>query len=243
MKTETIKCVVVDDEMMARSLMESYVEKTPFLELLGSFGGVVDVLPILNTNAVDLVFLDIQMPDVNGLELSRMIPKHTRIIFTTAFDKYALEGFKVDALDYLLKPFDYQEFLTASNKALEWFSLIRKTQGQEISDQKDFIFIKSEYKQVKIVLNEVLYFEGWRDYVKIWLIGESKPLLTLTTLKALEEQLPLSQFMRIHRSFIVALGQIREIERSQVIIGNERITVAEQYKPQFHNYVSGMTLD
>lgn len=245
MKTETIRCVVVDDEPMARNLMESYVAKTPFLELVGSYGSVVEVLPVVNNTAIDLIFLDIQMPEVNGIELSRMLPKHTRVIFTTAFDQYALEGFRVDAIDYLLKPFNYQEFLSASNKALERIALVKNASSPapEIAEQKRFIFVKSEYKQVKIELSEVLYFEGWRDYVKIWLADQPKPVLTLTTLKSLEELLPEDRFMRIHRSFIVGLQRIDEVERSQVVIGKERITVAEQYKPQFQKYISGNSLD
>ncbi|WP_343606818.1 LytTR family DNA-binding domain-containing protein [Fluviicola sp.] len=243
MKNELIRCIIVDDELMARRLIEDYVAKTPFLSFCGSFGSVVEALTVLNAEQIDLVFLDIQMPEVNGIELSRMLPRSTRVIFTTAFDQYAIEGFRVEALDYLLKPFNYQEFLAASNKALEWFSLTRNALKSEDlksdpAENPEFIFVKSEYKQLKIALNEVLYFEGWRDYVKIWLSGHPKPVLSILTLKSLEETLPADRFMRIHRSFIINLNQIEAIERSQVLIGSERITVAEQYKVRFAKYIA-----
>lgn len=234
-----ISCLIVDDEPMALALIESYVVKTPFLELKGKFTNVPEVLGILSEEQIDLIFLDIQMPEINGIELSRLISKSTRVIFTTAFDKYAIDGFRVDALDYLLKPFNYQEFLAASNKALEWFSLVRSTEhvaGQ--TETGKVLFVKSDYKQLKINLEEVLYFEGWKDYVKIWMLGKTKPILTLMSLKTLEDELPADRFMRVHRSFIIALHHIEAVERSQVLIGTERITVAEQYKKKFQRFIS-----
>lgn len=241
-----INCVIVDDEPMALALLESYVKKTPFLDLKGQCSSVMEVLPLMTTEKIDLLFLDIQMPEMTGIELSKMISKSTRIIFTTAFDQYAIEGFKVEALDYLLKPFNYQEFLTASNKALEWFSLLRAAdQGVPAfgGEKNNFLFVKSDYKQLKINLDEVLYFEGWKDYVKIWLKGQVKPVLTLMSLKSLEEELPLTHFMRVHRSFIVALNQIEAVERGQILIGEERITVAEQYKKRFQEFVTSNSPD
>lgn len=248
MKNELIRCIIVDDEPMARSLIEDYVAKTPFLQFCGSFGSVVDVLSVLNSEQIDLIFLDIQMPEVSGIELSKMLPKTSRVIFTTAFDQYAIEGFRVEALDYLLKPFNYQEFLVASNKALEWFSLMHSAAKNEISkidpaENTDFIFVKSEYKQVKIALKNVLYFEGWRDYVKIWMDGNPKPILSILTLKSLEEMLPGERFMRIHRSFIINLEKIDAIERGQVLVGTERITVAEQYKARISGYIANNSLE
>lgn len=248
MKNDQIRCIIVDDEPMARSLIEDYVAKTPFLHLCGTFGSAVEVLSVLNTEQIDLIFLDIQMPELSGIELSKMLPKTSRVIFTTAFDQYAIEGFRVEALDYLLKPFNYQEFLVASNKALEWFSRSRFTSKYEISksdlaENTDFIFVKSEYKQLKIALKNVLYFEGWRDYVKIWLEGNPKPVLSILTLKSLEEMLPDERFMRIHRSFIINLIKIDAIERGQVLVGAERITVAEQYKTRFSKYIADNSID
>ncbi|MGJ8660144.1 MAG: LytR/AlgR family response regulator transcription factor [Cellulophaga fucicola] len=235
MSISKITCVIVDDEPMALNLVESYVQKTPFLELKNKCNSAIEALSFIQENPVDLLFLDIQMPDLTGIEFSKMLPKHTRVIFTTAFDQYALEGFKVEALDYLLKPFDYAEFLNAANKANNWFSLTKRNEQQ--TNEKEFLFVKSEYKQLRIKLADVLYFEGLKDYIKIWLKNNPKPILTLKSLKALEEELPSTDFMRVHRSFIVSLKNIEVIERSQIVINNQRITVSEQYKPQFLAYI------
>ena len=238
-----ITCVIVDDEPMALNLVESYVAKTPFLVLKKKCSSAIEAMEFLKTEPVDLLFLDIQMPDLTGIEFSKMLPKGTRVIFTTAFDQYALEGFKVEALDYLLKPFDYAEFLTAANKACTWFELIKGNKQSIVSEEKEFLFVKSEYKQLRIKLDDVLYFEGLKDYIKIWLKDNPKPILTLMSLKSLEEELPESKFMRVHRSFIVSLKNIEVIERSQIIIKNQRITVSEQYKPKFLEFVSNNSLD
>lgn len=233
-----ITCIIVDDEPMALNLVESYVEKTPFLVLKKKCSSAIEAMEFLKTAPVDLLFLDIQMPDLTGIEFSKMLPKETRVIFTTAFDQYALEGFKVEALDYLLKPFDYAEFLAAANKASTWFSLVKGKQQTTLSKAKEFLFVKSEYKQLRIKLADVLYFEGLKDYIKIWLKDNPKPILTLMSLKSLEAELPETHFMRVHRSFIVSLDNIDVIERSQIIINNQRITVSEQYKPKFLEFVN-----
>lgn len=244
MDSVQLTCMIVDDEPMALNLVESYVNKTPFLVLKKKCGSAIEAMQFINSEPVDVLFLDIQMPDLTGLEFSKMLPKNTRVIFTTAFDQYAIEGFKVEALDYLLKPFDYAEFLTAANKALEWFTLIRgnnTTSG--ITHEKEFLFVKSEYKQLRIKLSDVLYFEGLKDYIKIWVKDNPKPVLTLMSLKSLEEELPETQFMRVHRSFIVSLKYVEIIERSQIIINNQRITVSEQYKPKFLEFINRNSLN
>ncbi|MGY5353791.1 LytR/AlgR family response regulator transcription factor [Wenyingzhuangia sp. IMCC45467] len=243
----SVSCIVIDDEPIALSLVESYVLKTPFLDLKGKFSNAIEALEFLSTHPVDVLFLDIQMPDVTGIELSKMIPPNTRVIFTTAFDEYALEGFKVKAIDYLLKPFDYAEFLAAASKAKEWFNLIeKKTVQKNITttekEQSEFLFVKSEYKQLKINLNDVLYFESMKDYIKIWVKTESKPILTLMSLKSLEEKLSENKFMRVHRSFIVNLNNIEVVERSQIIINKQRITVSEQYKNKFLAFIDKNSL-
>lgn len=243
MRNFKITCVIVDDEPMALNLVESYVEKTPFLELKSKCSSAIEAMEFLKTTPVDLVFLDIQMPDLTGIEFSKMLPKDTRVIFTTAFDQYALEGFKVEALDYLLKPFDYAEFLVAANKASTWFSLVKGKQELVISDEKEFLFVKSEYKQLRIKLADVLYFEGLKDYIKIWLKDNPKAILTLMSLKSLEEELPETQFMRVHRSYIVSLKYIEVIERSQIIINTHRITVSDHYKPKFLEFINRNSLD
>ncbi|MDB5255663.1 MAG: chemotaxis protein CheY [Chitinophagaceae bacterium] len=228
-----LTCMIVDDEPFALTLLEKYIAKTSFLQLVHRCRSAVQAKQILTTEKVDLIFLDIHMPQLTGLELSKTVSKNTRIIFTTAFDQYAIEGYKVNALDYLLKPFDYDDFFAAVTKAKDWFEL---TAGkQEIG--KDYIFIRSEYRQVKIMLNEVLYFEGLKDYIKIWLKDNPKPILTLLSLKALEKDLPPSGFMRIHRSFIIALDKIKSVEKNQVIINQTRISIARPYKNIFQNFM------
>ncbi|MBB5268290.1 DNA-binding LytR/AlgR family response regulator [Algibacter amylolyticus] len=243
MSNTKITCVIVDDEPMALNLVENYVQKTPFLELKQKCSSAIEAMEFLKNAPVDLLFLDIQMPDLTGLEFSKMLPKETRVVFTTAFDQYALEGFKVEALDYLLKPFDYAEFLAAANKANTWFELKKGKQQNVVSEAKEFLFVKSEYKQLRIKLADVLYFEGLKDYIKIWLKDNPKPILTLMSLKSLEAELPETQFMRVHRSFIVALKNIDVIERSQIIINKQRITVSEQYKPKFLEFINSNSLN
>ena len=239
---DKISCLIVDDEPMALALVESYVLKTPFLHLVKKCSSGIQALSYLDEEKVDLIFLDIQMPDLTGLQLAKVLPKSTRIIFTTAFDQYAIEGFKAEALDYLLKPFDYSEFLMAANKAKEWFELV-KNQEKTKPDTSDFIFVKSEYKQLKIKLKDILYIESLKDYVKIYLKDNPKPILTLMSLKTLEEELSSDQFMRVHRSFIVALSNIDVIERSQIVINKQRITVSDQYKSNFLDFVAKNSLD
>lgn len=238
-----LSCIIVDDEPLALDLLERYVLKTPFLDLKYRCNNAIEALDILNKEAIDVIFLDIQMPDLSGIELSRIINKNTKIIFTTAFNEYALEGYKVNALDYLLKPFNYEEFLRAANKAHEWFEMLNSAQKKEQQPDRDYIFVKSEYKQLKINIDDIIYIEGLKDYVKIWLKSQPKPVLTIMSLKALTEDLPAEKFMRVHRSFIIALNHIQSVERSQAIMcNNERITIAEQYREQFQRFISGKSI-
>lgn len=236
-----LKCLIVDDEPLALDLIESYVKRTPFLELAGRCASAFEAIEQLDAQPIDLIFLDIQMPDLSGIEFSRTLKDSPRVVFTTAFEEYALEGFKVDALDYLLKPFNYEEFLRAANKAKEWFQL--KNGQREASESSPFLYVKSEYKLIKINLNDILYFEGLKDYVKIHLTSQDKPILTLMSLKALEERLPEDQFMRIHRSYIVNLEKIETIERSRIVIGDFAVVVAEQYREKFQDYLSSKYLN
>jgi two-component system, LytTR family, response regulator LytT len=232
-----ITCIIVDDEPIALNLLEGYVAKTPFLQLKDKCESAIEALEVVNSTAVDLIFLDIQMPELNGIEFSKLLSKNTRVIFTTAYDKYAIEGFKVDALDYLLKPFSYQEFLTAAMKAKEWFGIAKSGNPVHSANELEFIFVKSEYKQIKIVLSDVLYFEGMKDYVKIWVKNEPKPIMSLMSLKSLEEVLPPAKFMRVHRSFIISLKEVQSVERGNAQIRQQFIPIADQYKHQFQDFL------
>jgi DNA-binding LytR/AlgR family response regulator len=236
-----ISCLIVDDEPLALELLGRYVQNTPFLECAGVCSSAIEALTFMNENRVDLLFLDIQMPELSGLEFSKNVPKETRIIFTTAFDKYALEGYKVNALDYLLKPFSYNEFYSAALKAKEWFEI----STEKVSNgNKEFIFVKSEYKQVRIDLKNIIYFESMKDYIKIWVTDQPKPILTLLSLKVLETELDPKQFMRIHRSFTISLENIRAVERGSVLMSNGvYIIIADQYKPKFQEFISDKSVN
>lgn len=239
-----ISCLIVDDEPLAIHLLNRYVAQTPFLQCEAKCSSAIEAMEILNTTKIDLIFMDIQMPELSGIEFSRTLSKDIKIIFTTAFDNYALEGFKVNALDYLLKPFNYEEFLIAANKAKEWYELLQVKKNSSVDESANFIFVKSEYKQIKIDLNEVMYFEGLKDYVKIWLKGSTKAILTIMSLKSLESQLSTSKFMRVHRSFIIALDKIQIVERGQVVMhNNAHVKIADQYKEKFQSFVSGKMFD
>ena len=230
-----MKCVIVDDEPLALDLLESYVQKTPFLELAGKYSSAVQAMKELAGHPADLIFLDIQMPDLNGLEFSKMLPPDTRIVFTTAFDQYALDGYKVNALDYLLKPISYVDFLHAADKALHWFERMQSSPRKE--EEIDSIFVKSEYKLVQVELRRILYVEGLKDYIKIYEEDNPKPILSLMSMKAMEDLLPASQFMRVHRSYIVRKDKIRVIDRGRIVFGKTYIPISDSYKQAFQEYL------
>ena len=229
-----LHCIAVDDEPLALGLVSKFIEQTPFLHLAGKYAGAVDALKAIHAQPVDLIFLDIQMPDLNGMELARVLDKGAgkpRIIFTTAYNQFAFEGFKVDALDYLLKPFNYEEFLRAAQKALHYFELLNKPTAEPGDD--NYLFLKVEYQLVRIALDDILYMESQKDYVKVELKNAGKPILSLTSLKTLEEKLPPKRFMRVHRSFIVALDKITAMTKNTVQVGKKHITIGDPYKDAF----------
>lgn len=235
-----LNCLIVDDEPLALDLLEAYVKRTPFLNLKGKCSNALEVLQVLKEQEVDLLFLDIQMPELSGLELSRLIDNRIKIIFTTAFEQYALEGFKVDALDYLLKPISYPEFLKATNKAHQWFEMSRNT-SSKIVEEGDDIFVKSDYKLVKLQLHKIQYIEGLKDYVKIYVDDRPQPVVALLSMKMFEEMLP-SSFIRVHRSFIVNLDKITVIERNRIVFGKTYIPVSDSYKDKFLEFINRRTL-
>ncbi len=233
-----LKCAITDDEPLALNLMESYVKKTPQLELAGKYSNAVEAMSGLRDNPVDLLFLDIQMPEMDGLELSRIIDPATRIVFTTAFESYAIDGYKVNALDYLMKPISYTEFLQAVDKAFKWFDLVESASSAAVipTGDRESIFVKSEYKQLRVRIEDILYIEGFKDYVKIC-TETGDPILSLSSLKAMEEILPSDTFMRVHRSFIVNTKKIREVNRSRIVFGDVEIPVGDSYKEAFQAFI------
>lgn len=232
----TIRCIAIDDEPLALEQIAGYIQKTPFLELSGSFESALQAIETINTSPVDLMFVDINMPDLNGLDFVKSLDNPPKIVFVTAYGEHALEGFRVDALDYLLKPVGYNDFLKSANKVKSWFDLNPK-KPDKVNSNKEFLFIKSEYKIVRINFDDIKYIEGMSEYIRIHLVN-SKPVMTLLSMKSLEEQLPSEKFMRTHRSFIVNLSKITIIERSRIVFdGNVYIPVSEQYKDRFQNFL------
>jgi two-component system, LytTR family, response regulator LytT len=234
-----ISCIAVDDEPLALALVSKFIEQTQFLSLEGKFENAIEALNYLNKNSVDLIFMDIQMPDLTGMELARILHgkashKQPKIIFTTAYDQFAIEGYKVSALDYLLKPYSYEDFLKASTKACQTSEI---PGSDEIENKHPYIFLKVEYQLQKIFLSEIVCVEGYKDYVKVHLTDKPNPILSLTSLKNMEEILPKDQFMRIHRSFIISLDQIQSVTRNNVNLGNINITVSDHYKDNFLKFM------
>jgi len=231
-----LRTIAIDDEPLALRLVSDYVSKTPFLELVGAFDNPLDAIDFLSTQSADLILVDIQMPDLTGIEFTRGLEDAPKIIFTTAYEKYALEGYKLNAIDYLLKPFSYEEFLKAAGKALKQVEL-ESNILPSIEANNQFLFLKSEYKIRRINFNDILYIEGLKDYIKVYIAGDDKPVLSLNSIKSLEQKLPEEKFMRVHRSFIVNLDKIDTIERSRIIFGKIFIPVSDQYKDKFQEYL------
>ena len=234
----TINCTIIDDEPLAAGLLKSYVEKTPFLNLIGTYGSAIEAMKELRDTPAQLLFLDIQMPELSGIEFAKILPHETKIIFTTAFQQYAIEGYKVNALDYLMKPISYDDFLKAADKALEWFSV---TQKQDTYARDRFMFVKSDYKLVRIALDDILYIEGLKDYVRIFL-QDGQKIMSLMNMKKLEEYLPRPEFLRTHRSYIVHMSKAQSIDRFRIVFGQEYIPISDSYKEDVQQYFDLHTL-
>ena len=237
----SLRCFVVDDEPLAVKMLENFIARTPFLELVASFTDPVLALSEMRTQVPDLVFLDIQMPDLSGMELSRMVPAGTRIIFTTAFKQYAFESYEVSALDFLLKPIRYQKFLEAAEKAREWFTLkeaATAAPAAPAAEAKTSTFFKVDGALRKVEFDDILFVEGMKDYVMVYLASQKQPLVTHVTMKGMEEMLPAGQFMRIHRSFIVGLDKVASVSGTgDVKVGDRLLHVSDAYREAFDAYL------
>lgn len=233
----TIRCCVIDDEPLAIRLIASYVQRTPMLELHGTFNSASEAVRPIIDGDIDIVYLDIEMPQINGIEFAKIIPPTCRIIFTTAYDRYAVQGFRVNAVDYLLKPVSYEEFLEATNRAVK---SIQDSAKPQAAPRREFLLVKSEYRLIQVRITDILYIEGLKDYIKIYVNGQSKPILTLMSMKAIEQALPSGEFMRVHRSYIVNTARISIIERNHIIIGDHPIPVSESYRQTFNDYIASL---
>lgn len=234
-----LSCAIIDDEPLAAELLASYVSKTPGLRLAGVYESAVTAMKELRERPVDLLFLDIQMPELSGLEFATLLPKDTRIIFTTAFDRYAIDGYKVDAADYLLKPVSYDRFAASVNKVIEWFET---NERRKTAARDRFVYVKSEYKLIRLDFDDILYIEGLKDYVKIYFEAPRKPVLSLVNMKRVEDCLPKPQFMRVHRSFIVNMAKVSMVDRGRIVVGDVFIPVSESYKGQVQEYLDSHSL-
>ena len=227
-------CMIVDDEPLAVRLLESYVEKTPDLELMASFTDSITAINAVKVQKPDLLFLDIQMPNFDGMELAHSLPEETRVVFTTAFKEYAFESYEVNALDFLLKPIRYNKFLAAVEKAKKLYQQPIAPQPQ----QSNSLFIRVEGEWRNIAIDKITYVNGMKDYVMFYLDNEPKALITHLTMKAVEEMLPKEKFLRIHRSYIVHVDKIKKVDRNDcVYIGNEIIHIPEGYLPAFKSFL------
>ncbi len=221
-----ITCIAIDDEPLALELMEAHIQKIPYLRLVGKFYNPVKALEVLKTMQVDLLYLDINMPDVMGIDFLKSFATPPKVIFVTAYDQFAVQGFEVNAADYLLKPVSFTRFLSATDKVYE-----------QLKDKKQntYIFVKSEHNILKVELDTIHYIEGYKDYLKIH-THDSKPTLTITTFKAIEEILP-SEFIRVHKSYIVSIDKIKSLRNGKILLKDKHIPIGDSYRESFQKKV------
>lgn len=233
-----LTCIIVDDEPLAVRLLVSYAEKTPDLKLLASFTNSISAINAIKAQQPDLLFLDIQMPNIDGMELAHSLPEATRVVFTTAFKEYAFESYEVNALDFLLKPVRYNKFLAAVEKARKQLQPSPAPQLQ----QPNTVFIRVDGEWRNVAVEQIIYVNGMKDYVMFYLDGEPKPLVTHLTMKAVEDMLPNDRFLRIHRSYIIAVDKIQKVDRNDcVYIGREIIHIPDGYLPVFKSFMETRT--
>ena len=236
-----IKCIAIDDEPLALQQLVAYISKIPFLSIVGQCQSAIEAKQIMQNDVVDAIFCDINMPDLNGMDFVKSLASPPIIVFTTAYSEYAVEGYKVDAVDYLLKPFGLDEFQRAANKVKRVYEQINdndSTSNQSVSEDASTLFLKTEHRIVKVDISDILYVEGMSEYMKIHLISQSKPLIVLLSMKKLEERLP-ANFMRIHRSYIINLDKIIEVNKNRVIMNEDvYLPIGDLYKDTFNNYLN-----
>ena len=231
-----ISCIIVDDEPLAVEMLSVYVQRTETLQLLSTFTDSVQAFSVISQQKPDLVFMDIQMPDLNGMELSRLLPEDTRVIFTTAFKQFAYDSYQVEAVDYLLKPISYQKFLEAVAKAEKWFQVSRASGSDSRERRSAFIKVDGGYRN--IYFDDIAYVSGMKDYVMIHLDSDPTPLITHMTLRTVEDMLPSEMFMRVHRSHIVALDKIMSIDSfGDIMLAGSTVPVSDTYRRSLENYI------
>lgn len=238
-----IRCLAIDDEPLALVQLTNYIEKVPFFKLAKACSNAMEALEWLTTESVDLIYVDINMPDISGLDFVKSLRHKPLVIFTTAYAEYAIEGFRVEAFDYLLKPIGFSDFLRSANRAAQLMALTEAKNnpdtesGKSADDQEDYLFVKADYKMLRIDINKILYVESQSEYIRIYLDND-KPIMTLLSMKALEERLPADRYMRVHRSYLVNSSKISAVANNRIIIGKETyIPIGNQYKERFNLFV------
>lgn len=233
-----IRCIAIDDEPLALAQITGYIEKTSFLGLVAACHNALQAVDIVTKGGIDLIFVDINMPDLSGMDFVKSLSQRPLVIFTTAYSEYALEGFRVSALDYLLKPISYAEFLKSANKALTQYELMA---GKRSGTGNQSLFIKADYKMVQVDMNSITHIESQNEYIRIF-IENDKPVMTLLSMKAVEERLPPEKFMRVHRSYIVNMQKITMVSKGSVMIGKSHIPIGNQYRDNFYSYIGKNSL-
>lgn len=235
-----IRCIAIDDEPLALGQLETYIGKIPFLELVAACQDAFCAMSVLASEAVDVVFIDINMPDLNGLDFVRSLVERPLVVFITAYSEYAIEGYKVDAVDYLLKPFGFEEFQHAAHKVKKQYELLAAPFSMASTNERDdVLFLKADYKIIRVNIRDIRYVESMSEYLRIYLEGEVKPIITLLSMKKIEERLPKDLFMRVHRSYMVNLKKIQEVAKLRILMDKETyIPVGDLYKEQFYKYVN-----
>ena len=228
-----IRCLAIDDEPLALQQIAAYINKVPFLELAGQCQSALEARQFLTEDRVDAIFCDINMPDLNGMDFVKSLTAPPLVVFTTAYSEYAIEGFKVNAVDYLLKPFGMQDFMRAANRLQERLSVPAAVPVET----DDTLFLKTDYRIIKVNIPDIRYVEAMSEYLKVWIEGEAKPIITLLSMKKMEERLP-ANFMRIHRSYIINLDMIQEVNKNRVIMdANTYLPIGDLYKEAFQTYL------
>lgn len=226
-----IRCICIDDEPLALETMEDFIAKVPFLNLVTSCKNAIEAYEVLENESIDLIFVDIEMPEINGIQFVQSLKQKPYVIFSTAYKKYALEGFELDVIDYLVKPFSFDRFYKSVIKVKEAHTLINSSTPSVLKQlPPDYIFVNSDYSLVKVNIPEIAYIEGLKDYIKIYLSNISKPIVTRMSMKAIEERLDLLGFKRIHKSFIVNLGKITSIKKTRLIVDETELFIGDSYK-------------
>lgn len=233
-----IRCLAIDDEPLALKQLAAYLKKVPFFELVDSCQSALEAMAILDKEEVDVLFIDINMPDLNGLDFVRSLQNPPMVVFTTAYQEYAVEGYKVDAIDYLLKPFGMGDVLRAADKVKRQYELLH-TASVSTVDADDALFLKTEYKVVRVLTSHIIYIEGMSEYLRIHLLDQPKPIVVLLSMRKMEERLGGTDFMRIHKSYIINLHHIAEINRSRVVLDMEKeIPIGDSYRDKLNDYIS-----